>query len=138
MSEKNFPREAEILPTMDAIHPVYRLSRDIAHKISIQLRENLPMPLIFLATADDLARWQIDQLLWAYEQGHRTLAVSCFNTAAMGFDVAKATPIVIAAIVDFLCEHKDVAQLSILCGDDETYRAYSTYFYRLLAALHED
>ena len=95
------------------------------NKISIQKAENLPMPLIFLASAEDLARWQADQLQWAFAKGHRDLAISCFDTASMGFDVREAAPIVLHAVMNFLAVHSEVHHLTIFCGDEASYRAYS-------------
>ena len=90
--------------------------------------ENLPMPLIYLHSADDLARWQVDRLEWAYEQGHRDLAISCFDTASMGFDVSLAASAVVPAVADFLQQHPAVTRLQILCGDLTTLLAYSLHW----------
>lgn len=94
-------------------------------KISIQKAEHLPMPLIYLATAEDLARWQVDQLRWAYEHGERKLNLSCFNTDSMGFDVDHAAKVVLRAVSEFLRECGDVESLSVFCGDEISYRAYA-------------
>jgi len=83
------------------------------------------MPLIYLANAEDLARWQVDQLRWAYEHGERRLNLSCFDTMAMGFDVNNAAPVVLNAVREFLRECGDVESLSLICGDEASYRAYT-------------
>ena len=88
-------------------------------KVTIERCENLPMPLIYLATARDLARWQMDQLTWAYEQGHRDLTLSFFDTTAMGFETVQAASAVMKAVMDFLNEHPDVANLTIFCGNPD-------------------
>ena len=93
-------------------------------KITVKKVDNLPMPLIFLADAEHLARWQTDQLLWAFEQGHRQLTISCFNTAALGFEVTQAARAVLREALQFLEQHSDVESLTILCGDDDAYLAY--------------
>lgn len=97
----------------------------MTNKVTLELHEHLPMPLIFLATAEDLARWQMDQLCWAYGQGHRALALSCFDATAMGFDNAQAAFHVLRMTKEFLLTHDDVTSLAIRCGDETTYRAYS-------------
>ena len=97
----------------------------MTNKISIEQAEHLPMPLIYLANAEDLARWQVDQLRWAYEHGERRLNLSCFDTAPMGFDVNDAAPMVLNAVREFLRECGDVESLSVCCGDDASYQAYA-------------
>ena len=91
----------------------------MTEKVTIEYHENLPMPLIYLSSIRDLARWQVDQLKWAYEQGYRELTLSFFDTAPMGFDIARAASVVITAVMDFLRDHPDIAHLTILCGDTE-------------------
>ena len=70
----------------------------MTEKVTIERRNDLPMPLIYLASAEDLAAWQRDQLLWALSQGHRVLTVSCFDTAPLGFDIAPASMTVLKAV----------------------------------------
>ena len=94
-------------------------------KLTIEKVENLPMPLIYLATAEDLARWQVDQLRWAYEHGERRLNLSCFDTAGMGFDICDAAPVVLRAVMEFVQARGDVERLSVVCGDEASFRAYS-------------
>ena len=93
-------------------------------KVTISLVEHLPMPLIYLASAEDLAHWYVGELQWAWEQGHRQLAISCFDTASMGFDVTEAAHTVLKAVADFLISHEDVETLDIFCGSEEAFRAY--------------
>lgn len=105
-------------------------------KVFIEKADHLPMPLIYLASAEDLARWQVDQLHWAFEQGHRELTISCFDTAPLGFDIDKASLIVLRAVMDFLYEHRETERLTILCGDETAYRAYS-FQYNMWYAAHK-
>ena len=100
----------------------------MTNKVTISLEENLPMPLIYLASAEDLAQWHVGQLQWAYGQGQRELAISCFDTAAMGFPVGAAACAVLRAVMDFLYDHGDVAALRVLCGGESAYRAYSFHW----------
>ncbi len=86
------------------------------------------MPLIYLASADDLARWQVDQLTWSLRQGHRALTVSCFDTAPMGYDIDSASQTVLELLIDFLRSHSEIESLTILCGDETAYKAYSLHF----------
>ena len=84
------------------------------------------MPLIYLATAEDLAQWQVGQLLWSLQQGYRDFTISCFDTAAMGFPVEMAAAAVLKAAAEFLHSHPEAASLTILCGDEASYKAYSS------------
>lgn len=100
----------------------------MTEKVTISLVENLPMPLIWLASPEDLAQWYVGQLQWAWDQGQRELAVSCFDTGAMGFEVARAAYVVLKALTDFLYDHPEAEKLEILCGSQEAYRAYSFHW----------
>lgn len=106
----------------------------MTEKVTIERRNDLPMPLIYLASAEDLAAWQRDQLLWALSQGHRVLTVSCFDTAPLGFDIAAASMTVLKTLMDFVYDHPEIESLTILCGDDASYRAYSFHFNMWYAA----
>ena len=92
--------------------------------ITLRHEENLPMPLIYLASADDLANWYVSQLEWAADQGHRELTISCFDTAPMGYDVNGAAHAVWQAVAEFLAAREDITHLTILCGDEKSLRAY--------------
>ncbi len=92
--------------------------------ITLRYEENLPMPLIYLASADDLANWYVSQLEWAASQGHRELTISCFDTAPMGYDVNSAAHAVLQAVTSFLAVRGDITRLTILCGDENALRAY--------------
>lgn len=111
---------------------------DVVRNVELTIKkvENLPMPLIYLANAEDLARWQIDQLRWAYEHGERKLNLSCFDTAGMGFGVDDAAPVVLRAVMGFMRECGDIESLSIFCGDELSCRAYSQALAELTAAKH--
>ncbi len=93
--------------------------------IHLQYEENLPMPLIYLATPEVLAEWYVSQMEWAANQGHRELTISCFDTAPMGYDIKTAAPIVLQAAKTFLANRGDIIGLTILCGDETALRAYS-------------
>lgn len=93
--------------------------------IRIRYEENLPMPLIYLASADALAEWYVSQLEWAADHGHRELTISCFDTAPMGYEVAGAAHAVLQAIAIFLAKRSNITGLTILCGDETALRAYS-------------
>ena len=45
-------------------------------KVSLQKVSQLPMPLIYLATAEDLASWYVSQLSWSLEHGEHDLSIS--------------------------------------------------------------
>lgn len=88
-------------------------------KVTIEWHSNLPMPLIYLASAEDLARWHTGQLEWAYDQGHRNLSLSFFDTAAMGIETNLAARAVLDAVMDFLHTRPDVVNVTILCGNTD-------------------
>ena len=100
----------------------------MTEKVTILQRADLPMPLIYLHTPEDLAGWYISQLSWAFEQGHRDLTISCFSTAPMGYETARAAYVVLKAVTDFLYDHPETASLQILCGDEDAHRAYSFHW----------
>ena len=95
----------------------------MTEKVTISLVENLPMPLIWLASPEDLAQWYVGQLQWAWDQGQRELAVSCFDTGAMGFEVARAAYVVLKALTDFLYDHPEL-HVRMVCHGEDTLRAY--------------
>ena len=74
-------------------------------KVSLQKVSQLPMPLIYLATSQDLASWYVSQLSWSLEHGERDLSISCFDSASLGFPVSKAAAAVLKAVMDFLYDH---------------------------------
>lgn len=94
-------------------------------ELTIEKAEHLPMPLVYLATADDLARWLVDQLRWTYEQGERSLRLSLFDTAGMGFDLVDAAPVVLRAVMSFVRKCGDIESLAVFCGDELSFQAYS-------------
>lgn len=97
----------------------------MTEKVRIERRENLPVPLICLASAQDLADWYTGGLRWSLERGERALAITCFDTAVtMGFDNAGAARAVLRAVTDLLYEHPEVESLTVLCGDEASWRAY--------------
>jgi len=100
----------------------------MTEKVTILYEENLPMPLIYLHSAGDLASWQVSQLEWAYAQGHRDLAISCFQTGPMGFDTGSAAAAVLQAVMDFLDRYPTVERLRIICGDRTALFAYTLHW----------
>ena len=100
----------------------------MTHKVTLRQADHLPMPLIYLASPEDLARWCVSQLSWALEQGERSLTLSCFDTAPMGFPVEKAAPAVLKAVMDLLYDHPEVERLTILCAGEAVYRVYSLHW----------
>ena len=100
----------------------------MTQKVTLRQVDQLPMPLIYLASPDDLAQWYISQLTWSLEHGEKALSISCFDTAAMGFPVSKAASAVLKATMDFLYDHQEVESLTILCAGAEVYRAYSLHW----------
>ena len=100
----------------------------MTRKVTLQQADHLPMPLIYLASPEDLAQWSVSQLAWDLEQGRRDLTLSCFDTAPLGFPVAKATPAVLKAVMDFLYDHTEVEHLTILCAGKRVFRTYSLHW----------
>lgn len=101
----------------------------MTEKVRILQREHLPMPLIYLSSAEDLASWYAGGLLWSLEHGERALSISCFDSAAtMGIALDQAAQAVLRAVTDVLYDHPEAGSLTILCGDAASYRAYSFYW----------
>ena len=97
----------------------------MTEKVTILREEHLPMPLIYLASPEDLAAWYRDQLLWSLAHGERDLAISCFDTAGpFGFDTGRAAYAVLRAVTEVLYDHPEAERLTIRCGDDASCRAY--------------
>lgn len=109
----------------------------MTEKVTLVRRDNLPMPLIFLASPEDWADWYAHQLLRSLEQGEHTLSISCFDTAG-DFDTGRAARAVLKAVTDVLYDHPEVESLTICCGDDASYRAYSFYWNMLYAESKPD
>ncbi len=92
------------------------------------------MPLILLESPESLAGWYVSQLSGALEQGQRELTISCFDTAPMGYETGRAAYTVLKAVTDFLYDHPQVERLSVLCGDDAAFSAYSFHWNMWYAA----
>ena len=106
----------------------------MTEKVTLERRENLPMPLIYLASAEDLAIWYREGLLRSLAQGERALAVSCFDTRrAYGFDMDRAAQVVLRAVTDVLYDHPEAESLTVLCGDAGSWRAYCFWWNMLYA-----
>ena len=52
----------------------------MTEKVTIERRDDMPMPLNLLAGPEDLAAWYREGLLESLEQGERALAIACFDT----------------------------------------------------------
>ena len=100
----------------------------MTRQVTLHQVDYLPMPLIYLASPEDLAQWSVSQLTWTLEQGQQDLTLSCFDTSSMGFPVEKAVPVVLRAVMDFLYDHPDIKHLTILCAGEAVYRAYSLHW----------
>jgi O-acetyl-ADP-ribose deacetylase (regulator of RNase III) len=108
----------------------------MTEKVCLERREHLPVPLIYLASAEDLAAWYVSGLLWSLEHGERALAISCFDTQrAFGFSMDQAAQTVLRAVTDVLYGHPEAESLTILCGDGESWRAYN-FWWNMLYAEH--
>ena len=80
----------------------------MTEKVTIERRDDMPMPLNLLAGPEDLAAWYREGLLESLEQGERALAIACFDTeGAFNLNLAaqaaaSATrPMVVSAIITF-------------------------------------
>lgn len=97
----------------------------MTEKVRLERRDDLPMPLIYLASPEDLALWYAGGLRRSLEHGEKNLAITCFDTQrAFGFDTARAAQAVLRAVTDVLYDHPEAESLTILCGDEESWRAY--------------
>lgn len=100
----------------------------MTEKVTVRQAGPLPMPLIYLASPEDLAQWYVSQLAWALDHGERALSISCFDTEPLGFPVGRAAPAVLKAVMDFLYGHPEAEGLEILCAGEAAYRAYSLHW----------
>ena len=97
----------------------------MTEKVHLVRSDDLPMPLIYLAGPQDLADWYAQGLLHTLAQGQRALSIGCFDTqAAFGFPNSQAAQAVLRAVTDVLYDHPEAESLTILCGDEESWRAY--------------
>jgi len=114
----------------------------MTEKVQIQRRDNLPVPLIALASPEDLAQWYANSLLWSLDHGEHALAITCFNTeTAFGFGLNAAAQAVLKAVTDVLYDHPEAESLTILCADDPSFRAYRFFWnlwYAEFKPKHED
>ena len=100
----------------------------MTEKVTIQRRDELPMPMIYLAKPEHLADWYVSQLNWSLGQGRRELSISCFDAVGMGHPVDESAPVVLRAVTNFLYDHPEVERLDILCAGDACYKAYSFHW----------
>ena len=106
----------------------------MTEKVTLVRRDNLPMPLINFASAGDLAAWYAGGLRFSLERGERRLQISCFNAGAVfGFDMAQTVQLVLRAVTEVLYDHPEAESLTILCGDEESWRAYNFWWNMLYA-----
>ena len=100
----------------------------MTEKVIVKQAGPLPMPLIYLSSPEELARWYVSQLEWALDHGEKKLTVSCFATEPMGYPTARAAAAVLKAAMDVLYNHPEVESLTVLCAGEEVYRAYSLHW----------
>lgn len=109
----------------------------MTEKVHFERRDNLPAPLIYLASPEDLAEWYAGGLLWSLEHRERELAIACFDTkTAFGFDLAPAAQAVLRAVTNVLYDHPEAESLTILCGDGASWRSYQ-FWWNMLYAEHK-
>ena len=97
----------------------------MTEKVTIQEVQSLPVPRIAFPQVQSLADWYIDQLALDYQNGQRTLTISCFPTEELGFPSSQAAYVVLRSVTQFLYDHEDVESLTILCGGPVAMRGYS-------------
>ena len=80
----------------------------MTEKVRLERRDHLPVPLIHLASPEDLALWYVSGLEWALDHGERALSITCYDTQrAFGFDMARAAQTVLRAVMDVLYKHPE-------------------------------
>ena len=100
----------------------------MTHKVTLLLSGPLPEPRVRPASPEDLAQWYVSQLTWSLDQGQRELSLACFDTASLGFPIARAAAAVLKAVMDFLYDHLQAERLTIQCVGQEVFRAYSLHW----------
>lgn len=109
----------------------------MTEKVTILRQDDLPAPLIYLASPEDLAQWYAGGLLWSLEHGERKLSVGCFDTEqAFGFPVSAAAQAVLRAVTDVLYDHPEAESLTVLCSGEACFRAYQ-FCWNLWYAAHK-
>lgn len=84
-------------------------------KITVFLQENLPMPLIHLASPEDWTAWYLSQLEWC--KGDPAISVFSAGIGSHGI------PTLLEALRRYLSNHPEIKSARILCGDDAIFRA---------------
>lgn len=67
-----------------------------------------------------------NSLTVAWENGCRTVAFPSISTGIYHFPLAQAAEIAVRTILDFLAQHPDMEQVTMVCFDANTRRAYDT------------
>ena len=111
----------------------------MTEKVRFERRDGLAMPLNYLASTEDLAEWYAGGLLRSLENGERTLAIACFDTErTCGFNMNRTAQAVLRAVTDVLYAHPEAERLTILCGDEASWRAYRFWWNMLYAEYKPD
>lgn len=101
----------------------------MTEKVQIIREDNLPIPLIYLHSPEDLAEWYASALRWSLDHGERALSITCFDTdPAFGFDLNAAAPKVLKAVTDILYDHPEAKSLTIICAGAAAHRAYQFHW----------
>lgn len=109
----------------------------MTEKVTLVRREEAPVPLISLAAPEDVAAWYADGLLRSLEQGERALAMNCFDTRMVcDADLNRTVQAVLRAVTDVLYDHPEAESLTLLCGDEASWRAYN-FWWNMLYAEHK-
>ena len=97
----------------------------MTEKVHFVRQDGLPVPLIYLSSPEDLALWYADGLRRALDHGERELSITCYDTQrAFGFETARAAREVLRAVTGLLYGRPEAERLTILCADEESWRAY--------------
>lgn len=97
----------------------------MTEKVTFLRRDEPAIPLINFAAPEDLADWYAGGLLLSLERGERRLAITCFDAQAVfGFHPGRTAQAVLEAVMKVLYEHPEAESLTVVCGDEATWKAY--------------
>ena len=107
----------------------------MTEKVTIERRDDMPMPLNLLAGPEDLAAWYREGLLESLEQGERALAIACFDTEG-AFNLNLAAQAVLRTATDVLSDHPEAESLTIFCEGEKCWSTYR-FWWNMLYAEHK-
>lgn len=109
----------------------------MTEKVTLVRQDCVPVPLIRFAAPEDLAAWYAQGLLHSLARGERALTITGFDPRmACDAELNRAVQAVLRAVTDVLYDHPEAESLTILCGGEDSWRAYN-FWWNMLYAEHK-